>query len=51
MAKKSVASLQTGGGKNHTKVIRMVKSDKSGGYIFKEEIVTNDSVKDFFAKG
>ena len=50
MAKKTVASLQKGGGKNHTKVIKMVKSEKSGSYIFKEEIVENDKVKDFFAK-
>ena len=42
MAKKSVASLQKGGGKQHTKVIKMVKSPKSGSYIFKEEIVHND---------
>ena len=28
MAKKSVASLQKGGGKQHTKVIKMVKSQK-----------------------
>ena len=28
MAKKTVASLQKGGGKNHTKVIKMVKSEK-----------------------
>ena len=38
MAKKVVASLQKGGGKAHTKVIKMVKSDKSGSYSFKEEI-------------
>jgi len=50
MAKKTVASLQKGGGKNHTKVIKMVKSEKSGSYIFKEEIVENDKVKEFFAK-
>lgn len=49
MAKKTVASLQKGGGKNHTKVIKMMKSEKSGSYIFKEEIVENDKVKDFFA--
>ena len=30
MAKKVVASLQKGGGKEHTKVIKMVKSEKSG---------------------
>lgn len=50
MAKKVVASLQKGGGKEHTKVIKMVKSDKTGSYTFKEEIVHNDKVKDFFAK-
>ena len=48
MAKKSVASLQKGGGKQHTKVIKMVKSSKSGAYTFKEEIVHNDRVKDWF---
>ena len=50
MAKKVVASLQKGGGKEHTKVIKMVKSDKSGAYTFKEEIVHNDKVKEWFAK-
>ncbi len=50
MAKKVVASLQKGGGKEHTKVIKMVKSEKSGAYTFKEEIVHNDKVKDWFAK-
>ena len=50
MAKKVVASLQKGGGKEHSKVIRMVKSEKSGSYSFKEEIVHNDKVKEWFAK-
>ncbi|MCE3294370.1 MAG: hypothetical protein K0R65_84 [Crocinitomicaceae bacterium] len=50
MAKKVVASLQKGGGKEHTKVIKMVKSEKSGAYSFKEEIVHNDKVKEWFAK-
>ena len=49
MAKKVVASLQKGGGKEHTKVVKMVKSDKTGSYTFKEEIVHNDKVKDWFA--
>jgi hypothetical protein len=48
MAKKTVASLQSGGGKNHTRVIKMVKSPKTGSYAFKEEIVTNDMVNDWF---
>ncbi len=49
MAKKTVASLQTGGGKEHTKVIKMVKTDK-GSYSFREEIVHNDNVKSWFDK-
>jgi hypothetical protein len=48
MAKKVVASLQKGGGKNHTKVIKMVKSPKSGAYSLKEEIVVNDTVNEWF---
>jgi len=50
MAKKVVATLQTGEGKNFSKVIKMVKSPKTGAYSFKEEIVHNDHVKDFFSK-
>ena len=46
MAKKVVASLQKGGGK----VIKLVKSPKSGSFSFKEEIVHNDKVKEWFAK-
>ena len=49
MAKKTVASLQSGQGKDFTKVIKMVKSPKSGSYQFREEIVHKDTVKDFFA--
>ena len=47
MAKKVVATFQTGSGKDFTKVIRMTKSGKSGAYVFKESIVPNDLVKDF----
>ena len=50
MAKKVVASLQKGGGKEHTKVIKMVKSEKTGSYSFKEEIVHNDNVQSWFTK-
>ena len=49
MAKKVVATLKTGTGKQFTKCIKMVKSEKTGAYIFKESIVHNDEVKDFFA--
>ncbi len=48
MAKKVVATLKTGVGKNYTRCIKMVKSPKTGAYIFKEEIVHNDHVNDFF---
>lgn len=50
MAKKAVASLQKGAGKGYAKVIKMVKSEKSGAYTFEEGIVPNDEVKAFFKK-
>ncbi|MFP4025875.1 MAG: DUF4295 domain-containing protein [Thiohalospira sp.] len=49
MAKKAVATLQTGASKNLTKCIKMVKSEK-GGYQYIEEMVNNEKIKDFFAK-
>jgi hypothetical protein len=48
MAKKVVASLKTGSGRLFTKCIKMTRSDKTGAYQFKEEIVHNDHIKDFF---
>ncbi|HEX4887470.1 MAG TPA: DUF4295 domain-containing protein [Luteibaculaceae bacterium] len=48
MAKKVVASLQKAESKNMTKVIKMVKSPKTGSYSFKEEVLNNDLVNDFF---
>ncbi|MCK4700443.1 MAG: DUF4295 domain-containing protein [Bacteroidales bacterium] len=50
MAKKVVATLKTGKGKNFTKCIKMIRSEKTGAYCFKEEIVHDDRVKDFFDK-
>ena len=50
MAKKAVASLQTGEGRTFSKVIRMVKSPKTGAYVFVEEMVPNDNVKEAVAK-
>ena len=45
MAKKAVATLHTGNaGRNHTKCIKMVKSPKTGAYIFQEEIVENEKL-------
>ena len=35
--------------KNWTKVIKAVRSPKSGAYTFKESIVYKDKVKDFLA--
>ncbi len=50
MAKKVVATLKSGTGKVFTKCIKMVKSEKTGAYVFKEQIVHNDHIKDFFNK-
>lgn len=50
MAKKAVATLQKGEGKAHVKVIKMVKSPKTGAYTFQEEMVLNDDVKEYLAK-
>lgn len=49
MAKKAVASLQKGGGKEFTKVIVAAKSAKTGAYSFKESMVHNDKVKEVVA--
>ena len=49
MAKKVVATLKTGTGKEYSKVIVMTKSPKTGAYSFKESIVHNDHVKDAIA--
>jgi hypothetical protein len=50
MAKKVVATLKTTTGKDFAKVIRMVKSPKTGAYTFKEEIVPNDQLKQYLEK-
>jgi hypothetical protein len=47
MAKKVVATLKKGTGKDFVKVIRMVRSPKSGAYIFEEEMVYNENLKEF----
>ena len=50
MAKKAVATLHEGSmdGRAYTKVIKMVKSPKTGAYVFDEQMVPNEAVKDFF---
>jgi len=51
MAKKAVATLRTAGaGKNFAKVVRVVKSPKTGAYTFKEEIIPSEDVKGYFTK-
>lgn len=53
MAKKAVAGYREASskeGRNYAKVIKVVKSPKTGAYSFKEEMVPNEAVKDYFAK-
>jgi len=50
MAKKAVASFKKSEGRSYAKVIKMVKSPKTGAYIFKEEMIPNEEVKDYFTK-
>jgi hypothetical protein len=47
MAKKVVATLKTGAGKDFAKVYRAVKN-KKGSYSFKAEIIPNEEVKTHF---
>ena len=49
MAKKSVASLQTGS-KRLSKAIKMVKYPKTGAYTFVESIMDPKKVNEFLAK-
>jgi len=50
MAKKTVATLQKGGGKGYAKVIKMSKSPKTGAYTFKESVIPNDEITGYFSK-
>ena len=52
MAKKVVATLRDGSkdGRAYTKVIKMVRSSKTGAYIFDEKMVPNEAVQDLFKK-
>lgn len=49
MAKKTVAALKTEKGKSYAKVIKAVKSPKSGAYTFKEEMVPSDKVQEYLS--
>lgn len=50
MAKKVVATLKSGKGKEYSKVITAVKSPKTGAYSFKEVIVHNEHIKEVLSK-
>ncbi|MBR2060757.1 MAG: DUF4295 domain-containing protein [Tidjanibacter sp.] len=51
MAKKVVATLKKeGAGKGFVKCIKMVKSEKTGAYTFKTEVVATEEAKAFFEK-
>ena len=51
MAKKVVATLKTGTGKQFTKCIKMVKSEKTGAYVFQSQnILEDEDIKAFFAQ-
>ena len=49
MAKKVVATLKTATGKDGAKVIKAVKSPKTGAYTFRDEMVPVDKVQEFLA--
>lgn len=50
MAKKVVATLHSGNtdGRGYAKVIKMVKSSKTGAYVFDEQMIPKEQVKEFF---
>lgn len=50
MAKKVVATLKKEGGVSYAKVIRAVKSQKTGAYTFKEDMVPSTLVQDTLKK-
>lgn len=52
MAKKAVATFSGDKSqlRNVVKCIKMVKSEKTGAYVFAEEMVPTAAVKDYFAK-
>ncbi|MDR0560007.1 MAG: DUF4295 domain-containing protein [Prevotellaceae bacterium] len=49
MAKKAVGKVKSGAGKTMTRCIKFVRSEKTGAYTFKEGVVLNDDIKNFFA--
>lgn len=49
MAKKTVATLKNADAKTFVKVIKMVKSAKSGSYSFQESVVPSEEVDSVLA--
>ena len=49
MAKKAVASFKKADCRTYSKVIKMVKSPKTGAYTFQEEMIPNEAVKEYFS--
>lgn len=50
MAKKAISKLQKGEGRTFSKVIKVEKSPKTGAYVFKEDMVPNEKVQEYFKK-
>ena len=50
MAKKTVATLKTQTGKSFAKIIKAVKSEKTGAYTFKEEMGPAELVQETLNK-
>ncbi|MEP0714021.1 DUF4295 domain-containing protein [Algoriphagus sp.] len=50
MAKKVVATLKKEGGVSYAKVIKAVRSEKTGAYTFREEMVPSPLVQDSLKK-
>jgi hypothetical protein len=50
MAKKVVASFQKTGSKSLSKIIRSVRSAKTGAYTFREEMAPTEAVKEMLSK-
>ena len=48
MAKKVVATLKKGDSAQFTKVVKMVRSEKSGAYAFEEKVVNKEVANEFF---
>ena len=50
MAKKVVATLKTGKGNSFTKVIKVIRSPKTGAYTFVQSIMSPEDVDTFLKK-